>query len=149
MPAFQIWNEAQRRRILRRDTGDKARDTGLTDTSLAIPVLAVAGRPPGTASLSLGRARRATVTDNRMDDDMPPLEHDEFHSSLEVDDTTGWRVFIVPVTLLILLFGMIAFFFLYQGNMEPDPRIAGRLKADKTQAVQAPPPVADGTNQTQ
>jgi hypothetical protein len=88
------------------------------------------------------------MTDNRTSDDMPPLEHDEFHSSLEVDDTTGWRVFIVPVVLLVIVFGMIAFFFLYQGNMEPDPRIADRFKAEKTETAPAPPPVTDATNET-
>lgn len=43
----------------------------------------------------------------------PEFEHDEFHSSLEIDDTTGWRVFIVPVALGVFVIGALAFTFIY------------------------------------
>ena len=66
------------------------------------------------------------MTDQRPDE-AEPLEHDEFHSSLEVDDSSGWRVFIVPGVLLLFLLGAIAFIVLQQGTSEPDPRIADRL----------------------
>ena len=33
------------------------------------------------------------------------FEHDEFHSSLEVDDTTGWRVYIVPALAGLFVIG--------------------------------------------
>ncbi len=52
------------------------------------------------------------MTDNRMTSEMPSLEHDEFHSSLEIDDTRGWRVFLVPGLALLLVVGMILSFVL-------------------------------------
>lgn len=67
-----------------------------------------------------------------MTDQRPPeaeLEHDEYHSSLEIDDSSGWRVMIIPIVLILLVIGMIAFFFIYSGDLEPDPRVADRLKA--------------------
>ncbi len=66
------------------------------------------------------------MTDNRTSD--MPLEHDEYHSALEVDDSSGWRVYIVPVLMGLFFIGVILFILLYQGNPEPDPRIADRLK---------------------
>ena len=66
------------------------------------------------------------MTDNRTSD--MPFEHDEYHSALEVDDSSGWRVFIVPALMGLFFIGVILFIFLYQGNPEPDPRIADRLK---------------------
>ena len=50
------------------------------------------------------------MTDNRTSPEMAALEHDEFHSSLEVDDSSGWRVFIVPGIALVLALGMILAF---------------------------------------
>jgi hypothetical protein len=66
------------------------------------------------------------MTDDKSPE-MPPLEHDEFHSALEVDDSSGWRVFIVPGVLLLFVIGAILFIVLYQGTAAPDPRIADRL----------------------
>ncbi|HEY0626895.1 MAG TPA: hypothetical protein VGD10_09190 [Allosphingosinicella sp.] len=42
-----------------------------------------------------------------------PLEHDEYHSSLEFDDSSGWRVFIVPALLAVFVIGALLFTFLY------------------------------------
>jgi hypothetical protein len=64
-----------------------------------------------------------------------PLEHDEYHSALEVDDSSGWRVFVVPVLMGLFFIGVILFILLYQGNPEPDPRIADRLKPPPGQEV--------------
>ena len=79
-----------------------------------------------------------------MTDQRPPEmsaeEHDEYHSALEVDDTSGWRVFIVPIILLVIVIGMIGFFFLYQGDVEPDPRVAERLKQKEAEAAQTVQP---------
>lgn len=36
--------------------------------------------------------------------------HDIYHSSLEVDDTSGWRVFIVPGLALLVAVGGLAGF---------------------------------------
>ena len=56
-------------------------------------------------------------------------EHDEYHSSLEVDDTSGWRVFLVPGLLLLFLVAALALFLLSSdGDAGPDPRIAARLQ---------------------
>ena len=55
------------------------------------------------------------MTDNRMTHEMPSLEHDEYHSSLEVDDSSGWRVFLVPGLALLFALGMILSFVLVQG----------------------------------
>ena len=67
------------------------------------------------------------------------LEHDEFHSSLEIDDTSGWRVFIVPGLLLLFLVGALSFFLLYSGDSEirPDPRVAARLQEKQLKAEEA------------
>lgn len=87
------------------------------------------------------------MTDQREPE--PEFEHDEFHSSLEVDDSSGWRVFVVPVVLIVIVIGMIAAFFIYDDNMGPDPRIADRLKKEQQQEQQTAPapapvlPVAD------
>lgn len=55
------------------------------------------------------------MTDNRTSQDMPPLEHDEFHSSLEIDDSQGWRVFLVPGIALLLALGAILSLVFSQG----------------------------------
>lgn len=52
------------------------------------------------------------MTDNRSTRELP-LEHDEFHSSLEVDDTSGWRIFIVPALMLIFVIGAVVFTIFY------------------------------------
>jgi hypothetical protein len=36
-----------------------------------------------------------------------PIEHNEYHSSLEFDDTTGWHVYVVPAAMLLTLVGAI------------------------------------------
>lgn len=41
------------------------------------------------------------------------FEHDEYHSSLEIDDTTGWRVFIVPALAAIFVIGALMILVLY------------------------------------
>lgn len=85
------------------------------------------------------------MTDDRSNE-TPELEHDEFHSSLEMDDSSGWRVFIVPGVLLLFLIGAVLFIVLYQGDSDPDPRIADRLKneaaAAQSEPAAAPVPVA-------
>lgn len=80
------------------------------------------------------------MTDNRTSD--TPLEHDEFHSALEVDDSSGWRVFIVPVLMGLFFIGVILFILLYQGNPEPDPRIADRLKPPPGEEIPVKPAAA-------
>lgn len=80
------------------------------------------------------------MTDERQTE-IPPEEHDEYHSSLEMDDSSGWRVFIVPVVLILLVIGMVAFFFLYQGEVEPDPRVKAHLERKAAEAQQAQQPV--------
>lgn len=83
------------------------------------------------------------MADDRSSDQAPPPEADEeFHSSLEIDDTSGWRVFIVPGLALLAALGMIIAFVVYQDDAEPDPRIANRLKEQQAPAQQSPPPVA-------
>lgn len=47
-------------------------------------------------------------------DDTGSLEHDEFHSSLEIDDSEGWRVFLVPGAALLFALGAILSFVLLQ-----------------------------------
>ena len=81
------------------------------------------------------------MTDERSTE-TPELEHDEFHSSLEVDDSSGWRVFIVPGVLLLFLIGAVLFIVLYQGDSEPDPRIADRLKNEAAAQSSAAPVTA-------
>lgn len=83
------------------------------------------------------------MTDERSTE-TPEPEHDEFHSSLEVDDSSGWRVFIVPGVLLLFLIGAVLFIVLYQGDSEPDPRIADRLK-NEAAAQSAPQAVTPPT----
>ena len=41
------------------------------------------------------------------------FEHDEYHSSLEVDDTIGWRVFVVPALAALFVIGALAILVLY------------------------------------
>ena len=45
------------------------------------------------------------MTDKRTSDDIATMEHDEYHSSLEIDDSSGWRVFLVPGTALLFVLG--------------------------------------------
>ena len=66
------------------------------------------------------------MTDERPTD-AEPLD-DEYHSSLEIDDSSGWRVFIVPGVLLLFLLGAVLFIVISQGETGPDPRIADRFK---------------------
>jgi hypothetical protein len=42
---------------------------------------------------------------NRPTSEVAPEEHNEYHSSLEFDDSTGWHIYIVPALLLALLIG--------------------------------------------
>ena len=66
------------------------------------------------------------MTDDRTDQE-EPLD-DEFHSTLEIDDSSGWRVFIVPGLLLLFVLGAILFIILSQGDPAPDPRVAEHLR---------------------
>jgi hypothetical protein len=85
------------------------------------------------------------MTDNRSGDTIE-YEHDEYHSALEMDDSSGWRVFIVPGLMLLILIGAILMIVFYQGEGgDPDPRIADRLKRPEQATVQAPPQGASVT----
>jgi hypothetical protein len=64
------------------------------------------------------------------------IEHDEFHSALEVDDTSGWRVFIVPGLAILFLIGAVTLFLLSGNDTAPDPRVAAQIRA-KEEARQA------------
>lgn len=82
------------------------------------------------------------------------LEHDEYHSSLELDDTSGWRVFIVPGLAILFMVAAIAFFLIYSSSeIEADPRVQANLKkkqeAAASQSTPAPAmaPVAAPTDQ--
>lgn len=75
------------------------------------------------------------------------IEHDEFHSSLEVDDTSGWRVFIVPGLAILFLIGAIALFFLSTSDTTPDPRVQAQIRAKQQQQQSTTPPPADVTGQ--
>ena len=81
------------------------------------------------------------MTDNRSNDDIAAMEHDEYHSALEVDDTSGWKVFLVPGTALLFVVGAIAMVMLSQNETAPDPRIAARLEAKQAKAARTPPPL--------
>ncbi|MFN3943939.1 MAG: hypothetical protein ACK4K7_03280 [Allosphingosinicella sp.] len=70
---------------------------------------------------------------------------DEYHSSLELDDSSGWRAFIVPGILVLFLIGALALTFM-GGSGQPDPRIADRLNGGaQTQAVDPAPAGATGS----
>lgn len=107
------------------------------------------------------------MTDDRTDGTTPdePLD-DEFHSTLEIDDSSGWRVFIVPGILLLFVLGAILFIVLDQSDTKPDPRVEAHLKqkqAEEARSASAPlnrpatptpmnqatavPPPASDTNQ--
>lgn len=79
------------------------------------------------------------MTDDRTDASTAPEEplDDEFHSSLEIDDSSGWRVFIVPGVLLLFVLGAILFIILNQGDTRPDPRVAERLKQKQEEQAKA------------
>jgi hypothetical protein len=83
------------------------------------------------------------MTDNRSSDDIAAMEHDEYHSSLEMDDSSGWRVFLVPGTALLFVVGALAMVMLSQGDAEPDPRIAARLEAQQARAARSASTIAD------
>jgi hypothetical protein len=76
------------------------------------------------------------------------IEHDEFHSSLEMDDTSGWRVFIVPGLAVLFLLGAIALLFMSGNDTTPDPRVQAQMRAKEEQKqadrdrAAAPPPAA-------
>ena len=78
------------------------------------------------------------MTDDRTDGTTPdePLD-DEFHSTLEIDDSSGWRVFIVPGVLLLFVLGAILFIVLNQGDTAPDPRVAEHLRQKQEEAAKA------------
>ena len=80
------------------------------------------------------------MTDERPTD-AEPLD-DEYHSSLEMDDSSGWRVFIVPGVLLLFLLGAVLFIVISQGESGPDPRIADRLKNEAAAQNAAEPATA-------
>jgi hypothetical protein len=44
---------------------------------------------------------------DRQPSEAMPADHNEYHSRLEFDDSTGWHIFIVPGLLLVLLIGAI------------------------------------------
>ena len=64
------------------------------------------------------------------------IEHDEFHSSLEVDDTSGWRIFIVPGLAILFLLGAVILFFMSTGDTTPDPRVQAQIRAKQEQQAQ-------------
>jgi hypothetical protein len=74
-----------------------------------------------------GKGGRDMSDDRRTDDAAVDEDAHGYHSALEMDDSSGWRAWIVPVAMLIVVIGGVAFLFLYQGDQEPDPRIANRL----------------------
>ena len=84
------------------------------------------------------------MTDDRTDQSPTPEDEpldDEFHSSLEIDDSSGWRVFIVPGVLLLFVLGAIFFIVMNQGDTRPDPRVAEHLKqkqAEEAKKASAP-----------
>ena len=83
------------------------------------------------------------MTDNRQGDDIAAMEHDEYHSSLEMDDSSGWRVFLVPGAALLFVVGALAMVMLSQGDAEPDPRVAARLEAQQARAARSASTIAD------
>jgi hypothetical protein len=86
------------------------------------------------------------MTDDRPTDDIAAMEHDEYHSALEIDDTSGWRVFLVPGLALLFVLGAILMVLLMQGDAEPDPRIAARLEAKQAEEKRTTPaPAVDPT----
>jgi hypothetical protein len=79
------------------------------------------------------------MTDERpaqTDPQEEPLD-DEFHSTLEIDDSSGWRVFIVPGILLLFVLGAILFIVFSQGDPEPDPRVAEHLRQKQEEEAKA------------
>lgn len=64
------------------------------------------------------------------------IEHDEFHSALEVDDTSGWRIFIVPGLAILFLLGAVILFFMSTGDTTPDPRVQAQIRAKQEQQAQ-------------
>jgi hypothetical protein len=64
------------------------------------------------------------------------IEHDEFHSALEVDDTSGWRVFIVPGLAILFLLGAVILFFASTGDTTPDRRVEAQMRAKQEQQAQ-------------
>lgn len=79
------------------------------------------------------------MTDDRTDGSTTPEEplDDEFHSSLEIDDSSGWRVFIVPGVLLLFVLGAILFIVLNQSDTSPDPRVAEHLRQKQEEEAKA------------
>lgn len=75
------------------------------------------------------------------------IEHDEFHSSLEVDDTSGWRVFIVPGLAILFLIGAIALFVMSANDTAPDPRVRAQLRAKQEAAAAQQSGAAPATEQ--
>ena len=51
------------------------------------------------------------MTDSRWKSDTPAVEENEFHSLLEVDDSTGWRPYIIPAIGLLLAVGAVVSIF--------------------------------------
>lgn len=78
---------------------------------------------------------------DRRKSDLPPEEHDEYHSALEVDDSSGWRVMVIPVLLIVLVIGMIAAFIIYEDDVEPDPRVQAHLERKAREAERTQQPV--------
>ncbi|HEY0012172.1 MAG TPA: hypothetical protein VGB79_04885 [Allosphingosinicella sp.] len=64
------------------------------------------------------------------------IEHDEFHSSLEMDDTSGWRIFIVPGLAIAFLIGAVILFLVSTGDTTPDPRVQAQIRAKQEQQAQ-------------
>jgi hypothetical protein len=74
---------------------------------------------------------RQSQTTGATGDPSNPYEglDDEYHSTIEFDDSSGWRPFLVPGILVLFLIGALALTFM-SGSGSPDPRIADRIKGD-------------------
>lgn len=68
--------------------------------------------------------------------DASEVEHDEYHSALEIDDTSGWKVFLVPALAILFLVGAVALFLLSGNDTAPDPRVQAQMRAKAEQAKQ-------------
>jgi hypothetical protein len=64
------------------------------------------------------------------------IEHDEFHSTLEMDDSSGWRVFIVPGLAILFLIGAVVLFLVSSSDTTPDPRVQAQMRAKQEQQAQ-------------
>lgn len=65
--------------------------------------------------------------------DASEVEQDEYHSALEIDDTSGWKVLIVPGLAVLFLIGAIVLFFVSTNDTAPDPRVQAQIRAKEEQ----------------